>query len=87
MNTIQVKLTPPMRSALECRDGGGLDPMTDACWDRHGSIVFSADQRDALWSEIVDASNSEDYCAERGEYGARRASTALHALASRILRA
>lgn len=88
MNTTQVKLTPTMRSALECRDGGGLDPLTDACWNRAASTVeFASGQRDALFAEIMDAANSEDFCAERGDYRARRASTALSNLASRVLRA
>lgn len=77
---IAVRLSNAQRSALECRDGGGLDPITERCWDKRSTITFDPSDVDELLSEIMEASNAEAEC------GDKRASWALTHLHSKIAR-
>lgn len=84
---IRLRLSPAQVSALECRDGGGLDPLTLAAW-RGSFLVFERAEAEALADELNEASNAEDAQAEF--YGcrfARRAARSFYAMTSRVLKA
>lgn len=87
---IKIKLTSGQVSALQCRDGGGLDPLTDAAWKRGYTLAFRAEDRDALADELLEACNAEDahaeYHAETAEERrlARGACVALGNLSSKV---
>ncbi len=89
---MRIKLTEAQESALECR-ADGLDPLTAEAWNGN-ALVFRAEDANALFSELCEASNAEDAHAEllRGS-GERQASTltgraarSLAALSGRVLR-
>ena len=86
------KLTTAQRSALECYDGGGLDPLVNRGWDRENSLCCYPDEVTDLYMEIVELSNSEDYDAcerltgRRDRAQARGAALALANLAGKIIR-
>lgn len=88
---VRVKLSPAQRSALECRDGGGLDLLTDAAWGaRADYLEFAAVVTDALADELTEACNAEDGQAEEPNTDAesrrfaRDASRALGSLAAKV---
>lgn len=83
---VRIKLSSAQQSALECRDGGGLDPLVDAAWDRAGALVFNPVDADELWSELNEASNAEDAQRQTGDALAGRAARSLAALGGRVLR-
>ena len=91
-NTAAADLTVPptyaQRSALECRVVGGLDPGTNASRNRRGLLRFAPVFASVLADELTDASNSEDFTAERdGDRSARGAALALANLAGKVLAA
>jgi len=90
---LRIKMTEAQASAVECRDWSEEPKMT-AAW-KGDWLEFSEQDRDALASEVNDASNTEDECAiEWKRQGAddmarlcRGASLALSNLYRKILAA
>lgn len=80
----QVRLTAAQQSALECREDGGLEPLTLRARARGNgrALLFTEDEREQLWGELNDASNAED--AQDCPY-ARRAAMSLSKIAGRVL--
>lgn len=83
-----VRLTDPQISAIECRD---CDELLMSAFDGK-QLVFAASQRDALASEINDASNAEGDDSRRNSdpvlaKHAGRASRSLTAVYGKILKA
>ena len=85
-----IKLTPAQISALECREGGGLDPLTEAAWLDGGrcSLRFPVIAAEALADELNDSSNAEDAQYEQtGCVFAYRAAVSFGAVSGKVLRA
>lgn len=90
--THRIKLSPAQHGALQCREDGGLDPLTLAAWD--GShLTFEESDKEDLFSELIDACNAEDVHMEMlrkdGELEcaklAGRAARSLGTLAGKVL--
>ena len=87
---VRIKLSPAQISALECRAGGGLDPLTEAAWEDGGRthLDFLTVTASALFEELVDAGNAEDAQWEvTGCAYAGRAARSLSAVSGKVLRA
>lgn len=90
---MNVRLTDAQVSALECA-GLALDDdpaaiallraWRDGDWRR---LSFEPGDRDLLTRALVDAANSEDAAAERGDPFAARARASLEAVARKVARA
>jgi hypothetical protein len=88
---ITIKLTSAQHAALQCREGGGLEPnefpIVVAGW-KGSRLTFAADDMEALLSELGELSNAEDAQAEQqGDAGARGAALALSNLSTKALKA
>ena len=88
----RVKLSPAQVSALECREGGGLDPIIDDAWDGFGLLTFTEGYREPLWGARRDASNAEDSGADEAtdpaeRRAARQAARSLGCVAGHVLTA
>lgn len=64
MTTIEIKLTPAQRSALECREGGGLPKILREAWNGVNRLRFSSSEVEELWQALNECSNGEDGSAE-----------------------
>lgn len=93
---IVLRLSDAAQSALQCLDGGGLDPLTDRAWDRRATLAFRIEDADEIASEILEAMNSAGDQVEyrlgegatgEGRRALRRAESALRTLADKINRA
>ncbi len=81
----KIRLSEAQISALECRVGG-LDPTTIAAWDGEGLLQFSDSDREGLWNELNEASNSEDaHAAIHGCKLAGRAARSLSVVAGKVI--
>lgn len=94
MSLVTLRLTSAQQSALVCAALDDEDsPVLLAAWDGQGSLALDADRIQALRSELVDLTNSEDDIAEdrrrdpAERSGARGARTALQNLSTRLLAA
>ena len=88
--TCLVKLSDAQVSALECRDGGGLDQVIRDAWDGFHRLTFTEDAREPLWDALNDASNAEDAGADQATDPAerragRRAARSLGCVAGHVL--
>ena len=88
--TFTVKLSDAQVSALECREGGGLDPVIDDAWNGFGLLTFTEDAREPLWDALRDASNAEDAGADETtdpaeRRAARQAARSLACVAGHVL--
>lgn len=92
MDTIKLRMTDAQVGALQCAYLDDM-PAVRGAWDGSNWLRFDRSQAEALWSEINDASNSEDGTAEELRSSAPecaklagRAARSLAALGGRILR-
>ena len=90
--TYRLKLSDAQVSALECREGGGLDPVIEDAWDGFHTLTFTESLRDALWGALSDASNSEDAGADEASdaverRAGRQAARSLGCIAGHVLTA
>ena len=86
----RVKLTGAQVSALECREGAGLEPVIEDAWDGFHLLTFTEDAREPLWDALNDASNAEDAGADQATDPAerragRRAARSLGCVAGHVL--
>lgn len=84
----RLALTAAQTSALECREGGGLDDLRalDRAWDRKQRLLWVLrSEANCLLSDLIDAANAEDAQAiEHCDRAARGAATALSNLAGKV---
>lgn len=89
---LRIRLSPAQVSALECREGGGLDEVTLRAWQGE-YLVFPESERELLFEELIEASNCEDAQAEEQRYrgensvAAYRAALSFSTLTGKVLRA
>jgi len=86
----RVKLTDAQVSALECREGGGLEPVIEDAWDGFHVLSFTEGAREPLWDALNDASNAEDAGADEAtdpveRRAARQAARSLACVAGHVL--
>jgi len=89
---LTIKLSDAQVSALECRDGGGLDQVIEDAWDGFHRLAFTEDAREPLWGALNDASNCEDAGADEASdpaerRAARQAARSLGCVAGHVLMA
>jgi hypothetical protein len=80
----EIKLNGSEMSALECRAGGGLEPVTErAC--RDGALVFDAADAEEIAGDILDCGNAEYDAAEmKHPGGSKSAGRALCGLSWKV---
>ena len=95
----RVKLSDAQVSALECREGGGLElasvvtpSVIEDAWDGFHLLTFTEGAREPLWDALNDASNAEDAGADEAtdpaeRRAARQAARSLGCVAGHVLMA